>query len=133
MEHGSTLLRDIVVYLAAAVVLVPLFIRFKLGAVLGYLAAGILIGPAVLGLVGNAEQTLQFAEFGIVLLLFMLGLEYSGDDLKTTLRSSANRARPIRVSTTWSRPYGTAVDRTPTAAPSSQVRGSANTEASSTN
>ncbi|WP_313671273.1 monovalent cation:proton antiporter-2 (CPA2) family protein [Sandarakinorhabdus sp.] len=75
MEHGSTLLRDIVVYLAAAVVLVPLFIRFKLGAVLGYLAAGILIGPAVLGLVGNAEQTLQFAEFGIVLLLFVIGLE----------------------------------------------------------
>jgi monovalent cation:proton antiporter-2 (CPA2) family protein len=76
MEHGgSTLLRDIVVYLAAAVVLVPLFVRFKLGAVLGYLAAGILIGPSVLGLVGNAEQTLQFAEFGIVLLLFVIGLE----------------------------------------------------------
>ena len=75
MEHGSPLLRDIVVYLAAAVVLVPLFIRFKLGAVLGYLAAGILIGPAVLGLVGNAEQTLQFAEFAIVLLLFVIGLE----------------------------------------------------------
>jgi monovalent cation:proton antiporter-2 (CPA2) family protein len=52
-----------------------LFIRFKLGAVLGYLATGILIGPAVLGLVGNAEQTLQFAEFGIVLLLFVIGLE----------------------------------------------------------
>ena len=75
MEHGSTLLRDTVVYLAAAVVLVPLFVRFKLGAVLGYLAAGILIGPAVLGLVGNAQQTLQFAEFGIVLLLFVIGLE----------------------------------------------------------
>lgn len=75
MEHGSTLLRDIVVYLAAAVVLVPLFVRFKLGAVLGYLAAGILIGPSVLGLVVNAEQTLQFAEFGIVLLLFVIGLE----------------------------------------------------------
>lgn len=75
MEHGATLLRDVVVYLAAAVVLVPLFIRFRLGAVLGYLAAGILIGPSVTGLVGNAEQTLQFAEFGIVLLLFVIGLE----------------------------------------------------------
>lgn len=75
MEHGSTLLRDAVIYLAAAVVLVPLFVRFRLGAVLGYLAAGILIGPSVLGLVGNAEQTLQFAEFGIVLLLFVIGLE----------------------------------------------------------
>jgi glutathione-regulated potassium-efflux system protein KefB len=71
----TTLLRDVVVYLAAAVVLVPVFIRFKLGAVLGYLAAGILIGPSVTGLVGNAEQTLHFAEFGIVLLLFVIGLE----------------------------------------------------------
>lgn len=69
------LLRDIVVYLAAAVLLVPLFIRFRLGAVLGYLAAGILIGPSLLGLVGDAEQTLHFAEFGIVLLLFVIGLE----------------------------------------------------------
>jgi monovalent cation:proton antiporter-2 (CPA2) family protein len=69
------LLRDIVVYLAAAVFLVPLFIRFRLGAVLGYLAAGILIGPSVLGLVGDAEETLHFAEFGIVLLLFVIGLE----------------------------------------------------------
>ncbi len=75
MEHEPTLLRDVVVYLAAAVVLVPLFVRFKLGAVLGYLAAGILIGPSVLRLVDNAEQTLQFAEFGIVLLLFVIGLE----------------------------------------------------------
>jgi glutathione-regulated potassium-efflux system protein KefB len=75
MEHEPTLLRDVVVYLAAAVVLVPLFVRFRLGAVLGYLAAGILIGPSVLRLVDNAEQTLQFAEFGIVLLLFVIGLE----------------------------------------------------------
>ncbi len=75
MEHESTLLRDAVIYLAAAVVLVPLFVRFRLGAVLGYLCAGILIGPSVLGLVNNAEQTLQFAEFGIVLLLFVIGLE----------------------------------------------------------
>jgi glutathione-regulated potassium-efflux system protein KefB len=74
-EASPNLLRDVVVYLAAAVVLVPLFVRFKLGAVLGYLAAGILIGPSVLGLVGAAEQTLHFAEFGIVLLLFVIGLE----------------------------------------------------------
>ena len=74
-ETAPTLLRDVVVYLAAAVVLVPLFVRFRLGAVLGYLAAGILIGPSVLGLVGNAEATLHFAEFGVVLLLFVIGLE----------------------------------------------------------
>ncbi|OSZ64524.1 sodium:proton exchanger [Sphingomonas sp. IBVSS1] len=74
-DAQPNLLRDVVVYLAAAVVLVPLFIRFRLGAVLGYLAAGILIGPSLLGLVANAEQTLHFAEFGVVLLLFVIGLE----------------------------------------------------------
>ena len=68
-------LPEAVVYLAAAVVVVPLFIRFRLGAVLGYLAAGILIGPSVLALVSEPEQVLKFAEFGIVLLLFVIGLE----------------------------------------------------------
>ena len=70
-----TLLKDAVVYLAAAVVAVPLFYRLKLGAVLGYLAAGLLIGPHLLGLVDDVESTLAFAEFGIVLLLFVIGLE----------------------------------------------------------
>ena len=70
-----TLLRDTVVYLAAALAVVPLFTRLKLGAVLGYLAAGIIIGPSVLGLVADPESTLSFAEFGIVLLLFVIGLE----------------------------------------------------------
>ena len=68
-------LPEAVVYLAAAVIVVPLFIRFKLGAVLGYLAAGILIGPSVLALVSEPQQVLKFAEFGIVLLLFVIGLE----------------------------------------------------------
>ncbi len=68
-------LPEAVVYLGASVVLVPLFVRFRLGAVLGYLAAGILIGPSLLGLVSEPEQVLQFAEFGIVLLLFVIGLE----------------------------------------------------------
>ena len=68
-------LPEAVVYLGASVVLVPLFVRFKLGAVLGYLAAGIVIGPSLLGLVSEPEQVLKFAEFGIVLLLFVIGLE----------------------------------------------------------
>lgn len=68
-------LPEAVVYLGASVVLVPLFVRAKLGAVLGYLAAGILIGPSVLGLVSEPERVLQYAEFGIVLLLFVIGLE----------------------------------------------------------
>ncbi len=73
--HTPAFLTEAVVYLGASVVLVPLFIRARLGAVLGYLAAGILIGPSVLGLVARPEQVLQFAEFGIVLLLFVIGLE----------------------------------------------------------
>lgn len=74
-EHLPAFLPEAVVYLAAAVVMVPLFTRARLGAVLGYLAAGILIGPSVLGFYDAPEQVLQFAEFGIVLLLFIIGLE----------------------------------------------------------
>lgn len=73
--QGGHLLRDAVVYLAAAITLVPLFTRLRLGAVLGYLAAGMLIGPDMLALVADPESTLHFAEFGIVLLLFVIGLE----------------------------------------------------------
>ncbi|MGA9992772.1 MAG: monovalent cation:proton antiporter-2 (CPA2) family protein [Thiobacillaceae bacterium] len=64
-----------VVFLAAAVITVPLFKRLGLGAVLGYLIAGILIGPRVLGFVSKVEMTLHFAELGVVLLLFVIGLE----------------------------------------------------------
>lgn len=73
--HDSTILRDTVAYFAAVVVLVPLFSRLGLGAVLGYLAAGIVIGPSLLGLVQDPESASGLAEFGIVLLLFVIGLE----------------------------------------------------------
>jgi glutathione-regulated potassium-efflux system protein KefB len=63
------------IFLATAVVVVPLFQRLKLGAVLGYLAAGAIIGPWGLGLIGEAQETLDFAELGVVLLLFLVGLE----------------------------------------------------------
>ena len=53
----------------------PLFRRLKLGAVLGYLAAGMIIGPWGLGVIPHAEATLDFAELGVVLLLFLVGLE----------------------------------------------------------
>ena len=63
------------IYLAAAVIAVPIAARLGLGSVLGYLAAGIVIGP-VLGLVGTETQDLQhFAEFGVVMMLFLIGLE----------------------------------------------------------
>jgi monovalent cation:proton antiporter-2 (CPA2) family protein len=63
------------IFLAAAVVAVPVFKRLGLGSVLGYLAAGALIGPSGLGFVHEVESTLHFAEFGVVLLLFVIGLE----------------------------------------------------------
>lgn len=63
------------IYLGAAVIAVPLAARLGLGSVLGYLLAGIVIGP-VLGLVGTETQDLQhFAEFGVVMMLFLIGLE----------------------------------------------------------
>ena len=75
MNHAPGFLTEAVAYLAAVVLLVPLFTRFGLGAVLGYLAAGIIIGPSVLGLISDAGSAGQLAEFGIVLLLFVIGLE----------------------------------------------------------
>ena len=68
-------LQQALVYLAAAVIAAPLFTRLKLGSVLGYLVAGVLIGPHVFGLVGDAEDVMHFAEFGVVILLFIIGLE----------------------------------------------------------
>ncbi|MCY4151831.1 MAG: cation:proton antiporter [Aestuariivita sp.] len=63
------------IYLAAAVIAVPIAARLGLGSVLGYIAAGIVIGP-VLGLVGaEAEDLRHFAEFGVVMMLFLIGLE----------------------------------------------------------
>ena len=63
------------IYLGAAVLVVPLAVRLGLGSVLGYLAAGILMGP-ILGLAGTETSDLQhFAEFGVVLMLFLIGLE----------------------------------------------------------
>jgi len=64
-----------VVLLAAAVVAVPLFKRFGLGAVLGYLAAGLAIGPFGAGMIEDAEAVLHVAELGVVMFLFLIGLE----------------------------------------------------------
>jgi len=68
-------LEQAAIFLATAVLVVPLFRRLQLGAVLGYLAAGALIGPWGLGVVPHAQATLSFAELGVVLLLFLVGLE----------------------------------------------------------
>ena len=65
-----------VIYLSAAVVCVPIAKRFGLSSVLGYLLAGIIIGPYLLGFIGEeGEDILHFAEFGVVMMLFLIGLE----------------------------------------------------------
>ena len=75
-EAGSaTMLRDGFVLLGFALAFVLLFRRMGLGATLGYLLAGVAVGPHVLGIVGDAEQKLGIAELGITLLLFVVGLE----------------------------------------------------------
>ncbi|VWX57374.1 potassium:proton antiporter [Burkholderiales bacterium 8X] len=75
MEHAPAWLINSLIYLGAAVLVVPLSKALGLGAIIGYLAAGIAIGPWGLGLVTNVEDILHFAEFGVVLMLFLVGLE----------------------------------------------------------
>src|SRR5689334_13581615 len=75
MEHLPSWLSNSLVYLAAAVFAVPLARALGLGSIIGYLAAGIAIGPWGLGIVTNAPDLLHFAEFGVVLMLFLVGLE----------------------------------------------------------
>ncbi len=70
-----TYLQSIVLFFAAAVVMVPLFRRLGLGAVLGYLAAGVAIGPWGLALIDDVDSIFAFSMIGVVLLLFLLGLE----------------------------------------------------------
>jgi len=74
-EHGPDLLMGAVIILIAAVAAVPLARMLKLGSIIGYLIAGILIGPYVLGLIPEAEEVLHFSELGVVMLLFLIGLE----------------------------------------------------------
>jgi len=75
MEHSAEWLLSSLVYLTAAVVAVPLARWLGLGSIIGYLAAGIAIGPFGLKLVTDPQAMLQFAEFGVVLMLFLVGLE----------------------------------------------------------
>ena len=77
MPHEGSLLQAAVVFLLAAVITVPLAKRLQLGAVLGYLFAGVIIGPSVLGLIGNPQSVSHISELGVVLLLFIIGLELS--------------------------------------------------------
>jgi glutathione-regulated potassium-efflux system protein KefB len=75
--QNHSFLQYAVVLLLAAVIAVPLARRWQLGAVLGYLAAGALIGPSGIRLVGNTEEISQISELGVVLMLFVIGMELS--------------------------------------------------------
>lgn len=111
---SSAVLFQTFIFLAAACIVVPLASRFKLGSVLGYLIAGILIGPFGLGLIGNAEQIMHFAEFGVVMMLFLIGLELEPamlwrlkrtiiglGSLQVILTSAAFTALGVAMGYTW--------------------------------
>ena len=70
-----SLLQESIVYLLAAIIMVPISRRLGLGSVLGYLAAGIVISPFGAKLIQDPEHILHFAELGVVFLLFIVGLE----------------------------------------------------------
>jgi len=74
--HGEGFFFEAFIYLTAAVISVPIAKRLGLGSVLGYLIAGVVIGPFVLGFIGEEGQdVMHFAEFGVVMMLFLVGLE----------------------------------------------------------
>lgn len=82
-----TLTGQIAVFLGATVLAVPLFRRLRLSSILGYLAAGVVIGPWGLGVIDDAEGVMHIAEFGVVLLLFVIGLELQPSRLRALRRS----------------------------------------------
>ncbi len=82
-----SLLVEVAIFLAAAVITVPVFKKLGLGSVLGYLTAGVVIGPWGLKLNGDIDNVLHFAEFGVVLLLFVIGLELQPSRLWTMRKS----------------------------------------------
>ena len=84
---SDTTLLFMVILFGAALLAVPVSARLGLGSVIGYLVAGVLVGPAVLAWVDNPEKVLHLAEFGVVLLLFIIGLELNPKRLWTLRRS----------------------------------------------
>ncbi|MHA1567662.1 MAG: monovalent cation:proton antiporter-2 (CPA2) family protein [Alphaproteobacteria bacterium] len=84
--HEAEILFDVLILLVAAVVVVPAFRRMRTSPVLGYLAAGILVGPHGLAVIRDSESVGTLAEFGVVFLLFMIGLELSVARLRTLSR-----------------------------------------------
>src|ERR1044072_8701460 len=87
MDSNSFLYQSMV-YLGAAVLFVPVAKKLGLGSVLGYLLAGVVIGPAVFGFIGEeGKDIMHYAEFGVVMMLFLIGLELE-PELLWKLRAS---------------------------------------------
>ena len=102
----ENLLLQASIYLGAAVLVVPLSVRYGLGSVLGYIAAGILVGP-ILGLAGAATHDLQqVAEFGVVLMLFLIGLELEPKNLWDMRHKLLGMGGAQMVGTTLAVAYG---------------------------
>jgi len=80
--HDASFLSETLIFLIAAVVVAPVFQRPRSSLVLGYLVAGVMIGPGILGLISGSKQVHNIAELGVVFLLFTIGLELSVDRLK---------------------------------------------------
>lgn len=78
---SGDILFSIFIFLLAACLIVPIASRFRLGSVLGYILAGILIGPFGIGFIQNPEQIMHFAEFGVIMMLFLIGLEVDPQNL----------------------------------------------------
>ncbi len=91
--EGQTLLTAGVIYLVAAVLIVPVAARLGIGAVLGYLVAGIAIGPWGLGFISDVDEILHFSELGVVFLMFIIGLELNPAKLWALRRSILASAR----------------------------------------
>ncbi len=85
--EGSDFLLAGVLFLFAAVAAVPLASRLGIGAVLGYLLAGIAIGPWGLGFISDVDEILHFSELGVVFLMFIIGLELNPSKLWQLRRS----------------------------------------------
>jgi len=79
--HSDSLLINALYYLLAAVIAVPLFKKIGLGSILGYLCAGIVLGPHALAIISDPDEVLHFAEYGVILLLFVIGLELAPNKL----------------------------------------------------
>src|SRR5438093_272836 len=88
MSHDMPVLRELVVLAGVSLVVVLLFQRLRLPAIIGFMVSGVVIGPGGFGLVRDTALVKTLAEFGVVLLLFMVGLEFSLADIRRLGRTA---------------------------------------------